>query len=273
MDNGAITGSVGTIIHPDESTSLRINLSTGFRSPNVDDSGKVFDSEPGFVIVPNPDLDAEYAFNAEVGLARIFGNNVRLDVTGYYTKLDNALVRRDFTLNGMDSILYDGELSRVQAIQNAAVATVYGVQAGLEFKLASGFGLTTQLNYQKGEEELDDGTTSPSRHAAPLFGSAGLSFTQRKLQLLFYAQYSGKKEFEDLPLEEQAKGEIYAEDANGNPYSPSWYTLNFKANFQLERNIFIGAGLENITDRRYRSYSSGMVAPGRNMIVSIRFDY
>jgi len=42
----------------------------------------------------------------------------------------NAMVRRNFQLNGLDSIDYDGTLSQVQAIQNAAVAQVYGLQVG-----------------------------------------------------------------------------------------------------------------------------------------------
>jgi hemoglobin/transferrin/lactoferrin receptor protein len=84
-----------------------------------------------------------------------------------------------------------------------------------------------------------------------------------------YAQYSGERKFEDLPQEEQGKPEFYAKDDNGDPYSPGWYTLNFKASYQANDQINIGAGLENITDQRYRPYSSGIVAPGRNMVVSL----
>ncbi|MEO5906677.1 MAG: TonB-dependent receptor, partial [Saprospiraceae bacterium] len=273
IKNGALTGSLGVVINPTQKWTLSANVSTGFRAPNVDDAGKVFDSEPGYVIVPNPDLKAEYAYNAEVGLARVIGTRVKVDLTAFYTSLDNAMVRRDYSLNGMDSIVYDGELSIVQAIQNAAVANVYGIQAGLEAKLPSGFGISTDFNYQVGEEELDDGTTSPSRHAAPFFGVTKLSYTEPTLSLVFYARYSGEKSFDDLPQEEQAKTEIYAVDENGNPYSPGWLTLNFKALVHFEKNFTITAGLENITDRRYRPYSSGIVAAGRNFIFSMRFGF
>jgi hemoglobin/transferrin/lactoferrin receptor protein len=85
-----------------------------------------------------------------------------------------------------------------------------------------------------------------------------------------YAVYSGKKTYEQLPVEEQGKTEIYAIDSDGNPWSPSWYTLNFKAMYRLTDNFSISAGLENITDQRYRPYSSGIVAPGRNFIISVR---
>jgi len=63
---------------------------------------------------------------------------------------------------------------------------------------------------------------------------------------------------------------MYAVDANGNPYSPAWYTLNFKALFILNDQLSISAGIENITDQRYRPYSSGIVAPGKNFIISLK---
>jgi hemoglobin/transferrin/lactoferrin receptor protein len=273
LNNGALTGSLGFIYRPTEQWVVKANLSTAFRSPNVDDIGKVFDSEPGSVVIPNPDLEAEYAYNADLGIAKVFGNVIRVDLTGYYTILQNALVRRDYTLNGMDSIIYDGALSQVQAIQNAAVARVYGLQAGIEIKMESGFGFSSDFNYQKGEEELDDGTTSPSRHAAPWFGVSRFTYTANKLNLEFNAIYSGEKKFKDLPEEEKGKTEIYAVDSKGNPYSPGWYTLNFKAFYQFASHFSVSAGMENLTDRRYRPYSSGIAAPGRNFVLQLRADF
>ncbi|MEQ9443381.1 MAG: TonB-dependent receptor [Cyclobacteriaceae bacterium] len=273
LDDGALTGSLGFVYRPTEEWVISANAATAFRSPNVDDVGKVFDSEPGSVVIPNPSLEAEYAYNADLGITKVFGDVVKIDLTGYYTLLQNALVRRDYTLNGLDSIEYDGTLSQVQAIQNAAVAHVYGVQAGVKVKLPSGFGFSSQFNYQKGEEELDDGTTSPSRHAAPSFGVSRLTYTANKLNLQLYAMYSGEKKFEDLPEEEQGKDYIYAIDANGNPYSPKWYTLNIKAMYHFNDYLSVSAGLENLTDQRYRPYSSGIVAPGRNLILSLKASF
>ena len=270
LNDGSLTGSVGIVYKPSNSWVLSSNVSTAFRSPNVDDIGKVFDSEPGSVVVPNPDLKAEYAYNVDFNIAKVFSSNFKLDLSTYYTWLDDALVRRDYTLNGSSEIMYDGELSQVQAIQNAAKATVYGVQFGIEAKLSKDFVFSTDLNFQKGEEELDNGEKSSSRHAAPFFGVSRLTFIHEKLELQLYTQFSAKKDYEDLPEEERGKPEIYAIDGNGNPYSPSWYTLNLKTDYKLNKTFNVTAGLENITDQRYRPYSSGLVAPGRNFIVGVR---
>lgn len=269
MENSAVTGSLGLVVKPNSQWILSTNLSTAFRSPNIDDMGKVFDSEPGAVVVPNTNLNAEYAYNMDLSIAKKFGKYLTIDATGFYTLLDNALVRRDFTLNGQDSLMYDGELSKVQAIQNAAVANVYGVQFGMEFNHPSGFGLVARYNVQIGEEEQDDGTTSPSRHAAPAFGLAKIKYNKGDLGMEFYAQFSDGKTFDELPVTEQEKDYLYAIDENGNPYSPSWYTLNFKARYKISSSLFVSAGLENITDQRYRTYSSGISAAGRNVILSL----
>lgn len=273
IQNGALTGSLGAVFRPTDTWAINANFGTAFCSPNVDDLGKVFDSEPGAVTVPNPDLKSEYAYNVDLGIAKVIGEFLRIDVTGYYTILKNALVRRDFQLNGQDSIVYDGTLSQVQAIQNAAEAKVYGIQAGLEIKLPKGFSLLSDLNYQVGEEELENGTASPLRHAAPMFGISKLNFHYHKLSMQFYATYQGERKHEDLPEEEKAKTEIYAKDANGKNYAPSWYTINFKAMYDLTNQLTVNAGIENLTDQRYRSYSSGLSAPGRNFIISLRANF
>lgn len=273
INNGAVTGSLGGVYRPSESLVFSANFGTAFRSPNVDDVGKVFDSEPGSVVVPNPDLEAEYAYNIDLGIAKVFDDLVKIDITGYYTILQNALVRRDYQLNGQDSIMYDGVLSQVQAIQNAAVARVYGIQAGLEIKLPAGFSLSSDLNYQKGKEELDNGRTSPSRHAAPLFGITRLNYKASRLKIQLYVNYQGERKHENMPEEEVDKDEIYAKDASGNNYAPSWYTLNVKAMYELSDMLTVIAGIENLTDRRYRPYSSGISGPGRNFIISLKADF
>lgn len=268
INNGSLTGSIGTVYRPSESWIISTNLSTAFRAPNVDDIGKIFDSEPGAVVVPNPNLKPEYAYNADLGIAHTFGNVLKTDVTGYYTILEDAIVRRNYSLNGSDSLMYDGVMSRVQALQNAAEAHVYGVQLGMEVNLSPELELISDFNFQKGEEELDDGSSSPSRHAAPWFGVTRLVYELPSLMLELNSEYQGEKKHNDLSVSEKGKTEIYALDENGNTYAPAWYTVNFKALYEFNSNYTLTAGLENITDQRYRPYSSGVSSPGRNFIIS-----
>ncbi len=267
---GALTGSLGLIYSPEPSLTISPNLSTGFRAPNVDDVGKIFDSQPGSVIVPNPDLKPEYAYNAELNINKHFNQRFKFDLSGYYTILQDALVRRPFTLNGESVIDYDGVPSNVLAIQNAASAEVVGIQAGFELAITRHFLFTSRYNWQKGIEELDDETTSPSRHAAPAFGMTRLTFAKGKLKLILTSQYSAEVVFKNMPVEEKGKPQLYAKDSNGKPYSPSWTIFNLNSSYQLFSFLEINAGIENIRDLRYRPYSSGLTAPGRNFTFSIK---
>ncbi len=85
-----------------------------------------------------------------------------------------------------------------------------------------------------------------------------------------YLLHSGGISYDNLAAEERGKDYLYAIDADGNPYSPSWATLNFKTLYQLSEQWAVSGGVENITDRRYRPYSSGIAAAGRNFVLSLR---
>ncbi|GAA0715181.1 TonB-dependent receptor [Aquimarina litoralis] len=271
LDTEAFTGTAGFSWLPNDLLHWKLNFSTAFRAPNIDDVGKIFDSEPGSVVVPNPDLEPEYAYNGELGLTANVGKNFKIDLATYYTQLDNALVRRDFSLNGETEILFGGELSNVQAIQNAANAQVYGFEAGFRYDFAKNLNLAAKYTFTGGEEELDDGSVSPSRHVAPQFGSTNLTYDNHKWMIDLSAVYNGQFDFEDLAPSQQNNAFLYALDENGNPYSPSWYTLNVRSRYQFTKSLQATFTIENITDQRYRPYSSGIAGAGRNFIASLKY--
>jgi hemoglobin/transferrin/lactoferrin receptor protein len=273
LNFGAVTGSFGFSWLPSESWQITLNGTTAFRAPNIDDIGKVFDSEPGSVVVPNPDLKPEYAYNAELGIRKNIRDKAFLRFATFFTFLDNALVRRDFQLNGASVIDYQGEPSSVQAVQNASQANAYGFEFGFDTFLSNNLSLNSNLTLTYGEEDLDNGDTAPLRHAPPLFGDLHFIWKNNTLKFDLFANFNGEIEFEDLAPSEQNKPFIYAIDANGNPYAPSWYTVNFRSQYKISENLETNISLENITDQRYRAYSSGIAAPGRNFIVGIRYLY
>lgn len=271
LSTGALTGSLGFSWFPRANLQITLNGSTGFRAPNIDDVGKIFDSEPGSVVVPNPDLEPEYAYNAEIGVQRNINDKIILKGAAYYTYLVDALVRRDFSYNGVSEIMYGGELSNVQAIQNAAKAYVYGFEFGLEAYLSEQWSLSSNLTLTEGVEEEDDGTETAARHAAPTFGDFHIVWKNQRISTDLFVNYNGEVAYDDLAMSEQEKDYIYAIDENGNPFSPSWYTLNFRSQYDVSRTIKITTNVENLTDQRYRTYSSGIVAPGINVILGLGY--
>ena len=269
LETSALTGTLGFSWNPNATFLWKLNATTAFRAPNIDDIGKIFDSEPGLVVVPNSNLKPEYAYGGELGVTVNLNESVVFDFSSYYTYLDNALIRKGFSINGETEIEYDFELSEIQAIQNASKSWIYGFEAGLKTRFSKTLEFTSQYSYVHGVQEEMPGIELPVRHVAPVFGNAHLTWKHNKLHLDGFVNYNGTLRGSDISAE--LKDSLFALDSQGNPYAPSWYTLNLRTQFDFNKSVsFVGA-IENITNQRYRTYSSGISAPGTNLILAITY--
>jgi len=268
LNNGTVTGNTGLVYHPND-WKISLNLSSGFRAPNLDDVAKVFDSEPGNVVVPNSGLKPEYLYNADFTVEKSFNNKIRVEATAFYSYLYNAMVRRDFTLNGADSMMYDGEMSKIQAVVNAGHACIYGVNGVFSMQLSRFFALNISANYIKGYD--DEGFAL--RHVSPFFAYASLRFEYEKMRLELTSVYNGEVSYANLAPTERDKTHLYAPDALGNPYSPAWNTLNLRGSYAFNQTFLLTLGVENIFDKRYRPYSSGISASGINLIAALSISF
>jgi hemoglobin/transferrin/lactoferrin receptor protein len=269
LNTGALTGTAGLSWACNEDLLLKLNTSTAFRAPNIDDIGKLFDSSPGAVVVPNDNLKPEYAYGAEISASGNLNTSISFDVSSYYTYLDNALVRKAFEVDGESTILYDGELSEVIAIQNASKAWISGIDLGLKILLNQHLKLTSQYSYIHGVQEDEPGMEMPVRHVSPTFGNTHLIWKKRKLIIDGFIAYNGALSASEISPELSTS--LFATDTNGDPYAPSWYTLNLRSHYQFNPSTSFVVSIENMTNQRYRTYASGISAPGTNFIFSITY--
>jgi hemoglobin/transferrin/lactoferrin receptor protein len=263
----ALNGNLGLIYMPIPKLRMTLNGSTAFRAPNVDDLTKVFESVPGAVVVPNPNLKAEYAYNAELGLQYHFRKKSTIGVNIYQTYLTNVLTVQNGTFNGADSVLYDGQMSQVLLTTNAGSAYVRGFEAYLQAQLTNSLQLSGSYNYTIGRI-LTDTIPYPLDHIAPAFGKLSLKYKKHKLQLEGFALYSGWKQLDDYNLVGE-DNYAYATTAG----MPSWYTLNLRGSYMLGKHLSMQLACENILDRNYRMFASNISAPGRNFILTLRGNF
>jgi hemoglobin/transferrin/lactoferrin receptor protein len=269
LNTSALTGTFGLSWNPNPIFLWKFNATTAFRAPNIDDIGKIFESEPGLVVVPNSNLKPEYAYGGELGLTVNLNESVIFDASTYYTYLDNALVRKNFTVHGESVMEYDGELSDIQAIQNASRSWIYGFEAGLKVRFSKALKLTSQYSYVQGVQEETLGVELPVRHVAPVFGNTHIIWNHNKLQIDGFINYNGALRHSEISAE--LADTLFALDAQGNPYVPSWYTLNLRTQFNFNKAISFVGTIENITNQRYRPFSSGISAPGTNLILALTY--
>lgn len=269
QSNGALTWRAGAMFLPGSDWRFSLLASTGFRAPNVDDMGKVFEAAGNVIIVPNTKLEPETTTNFELAITKTFDKRITLDLNGFYTLYDNALTIGAFRSDGKDSIDVDGVMSQVTALTNKREAYLYGVSGGFTAHIDDHFTLRSGVTFTYGRIKTDT-TDYPLDHVPPVYGRTGLEYQARKLRLEGYVVYNGWKRLRDI---NQAPG---SEDNLGyaTPVGvPSWYTLNIRGSYAFTRNIALQVALENIADDFYRVYASGTSAPGRNLTVSLRANF
>lgn len=247
------------------SGGLRLNamLSTGFRNPNIDDLGRTFETNGGDLIVANPDLRPEQVFYREIGLTQSIGNLGFLNINAYFSTLTDAIVPKPFAVNGQDSVDFMGSRFRTLANVNVGKAKVWGITASSKFQLSHRLIFRGNITYTEGRDLTNK---VPLDHIAPLYGKASLEYETAK----FFAQasflFNGMKKLEDYsPSGED--NEQYA-TADG---TPAWQTWNVYAGRQLTKLLCLQVGVENILDLNYRTFASGINAPGRNFVVSLHW--
>lgn len=260
--HGALSGSMGMVYSPSDRWRINTILSSGFRNPNVDDYGKVR-AKDDMVTVPNPDLSPEYTYNAEIAIHRFIEDYIEIQMVGYYTYLDDAIVRTAYQLNGEDSLFYDGDLYRITANYNAGRAYIYGVSLGLNANLNKNISLKGTINHARGHNISDD---VPLGHIPPMFGRTSLTYRKNRFFLDTYFIYQGWKYAEDFSP--------YGEDNEGEAMEfgfPSWWTANIKLGLKTTEFLEFMVAVENILDQFYKPYASGISGPGRNFILTARF--
>jgi len=264
INTSSISGSFGLIYNYSKNSSLKFLYSNGFRSPNLDDVGKIFDSEPGNIIVPNTELNPEYANNFEINFISR-KQNIEFNGSIYYTNLNNAIIRSNGTFNGLDSIMYDGSLSQVQTLKNSGKAYVFGFSYMINYKINNNLNLKSSVSFNQSK---DLSTKLPLKHSSPIFGQSSINFTKRNIKVSYYINYNGKKDISNFSPSELNKLYLYTKDG-----SPAWLTNNISFIYNINYLAKINFSCENIFDIHYRSYSSGISAPGRNFNIGLNMSF
>jgi len=260
------SGSIGIISTPTDDVKISLLVSTGFRVPNVDDVTKIFDPAPGTIRVPNVNLKPEKTINYELGVTKIFNNKAQWENSVFYTDLYDAIVAGASTYNGKDSIMYDGAMSKVYSNQNKGKAFIFGFSSNFKSQFTNNLLLTAGIDYTYGRIKTDS-SDSPLDHIAPFMVHAMLTYTYHKFSSDFSVYYNGWKRLKDYAVDAGAEDNLEYATPDG---MPAWFTINLHASYKLCKSLALQAGVDNIFDTQYRTFASGINAPGRNVFVALR---
>ena len=214
----------------DLTKAWRVTLSQGtaFRAPTF------LDLDPAF---GNPSLQPERSKTNEVGVQWASGPH-RVRVTYFDTEYEDAIV--------LDNLFIP---QNVQTASNQGVETSYtGVLAGID--------LRASLTLQDPVEQ--DRTNSPPQQAlrrAKTLGALSAFRNFGALRLGGEWRYSGERRDQSIT------------SATVTVFEPAYSVLNLLARYQLSKNIYFGARLENALDEDYRLVS-GYNTAGRGVFLT-----
>ena len=260
----SLNGSLSTYFYPNETTKIYLDLSTGFRAPNIDDLGKLFIKDQ-FLTVPNSQLVPEYAYNFSSGIVKKMDfKNIQLSFSSssFLTILDNIITKQNLEINGSSLIYYDSNSYEILANQNTESGLVGGLSGSLSITFFEKLKLHSSLCYTKGILKTNQ---VPLSHIPPLFGKLNLNYTLKKFEFHILNNFNTEK-----------TNKLFGQGNTDNPLEasttgyPSWWVINTKIGYQYRESLNLYFGLYNLLDVHYRTFASGISAPGRSLMVSVK---
>lgn len=266
QDNLALTGNLGIIYNPDPDLRVAFHLSSGFRTPNIDDAARIFESSTSQrrLILPNPEIRPERTYNADLNWIFRLDGKIRFEGALFYTLYRDAIALAPYQLNGSDSINYNGVRSAIYANQNARKGYLLGVQARLFWQLSPRWSTDHTLTQTQGQYQTDGGAI-PLDHIPPVFGRSSLQYQGKRFQTEGFILFNGWKRLQDYSLDGEDNLQYATPDG-----MPGWMTLNMRFQIQVSETIQLQGSVENIADRNYRVFASGLSGPGRSWMITVR---
>ncbi|MAU76460.1 MAG: hypothetical protein CL831_06245 [Crocinitomicaceae bacterium] len=260
--HGALTGSIAAEIPLGPTVSSISSLSSGFRHPNIDDAAKVRE-KGGYVLVPNDSLNAEYLYSLDESITwRHPSSGLSVSIAGFVSLWTEIITPVNSTLDGLDSLEIDGEFSRIQRNENSGNAIIRGSTFEVSYPILDHMNFKTSLNFTKGFSL--ESNNPPLAHIPPTFGKTSLAYSKNKWSLEAFALYSGAKQIEDYGPGSTDN----IQEALGHG-TPSWWTLNLESQILFNAHLHVQLGVSNIFDLHYKSFASGISAPGRGAYLTL----
>ncbi len=249
-----LTGNLSFIWSLNDQHRLVTGISRGFRAPNIFDLGTLGERPGNRFNIASDNLGPEQIWTYDLGW-RFQNDTLASEVFVYYSDASDLITS---VLTG--EVTDSGRLVVQSANLNSA--EFYGVEAGLDWFVASDWTVNAVFNYVRATENAIDGESTPGDRTPPLNGRLGVVWQPNRQwrfePYIFAAADQNRLSDRDI------------RDSRINPNgTPGFVTLNMHATWSPNPRLDIRLRLENITDNGYREHGSGIDAAGINAAVEI----
>ena len=273
LNTEALTTTISMKLRPTNKIQISTVLSSGFRNPNIDDIGKIRENN-GLLVVPNTFLKPEYAYNLDLGIDyKSLDNKNYLSLRGFSTIISRHIGRAeyivfsDITTPDLSTIIYNEEEVTTIANKNLGNRFIHGFSIDGYNDLNKNLKINYSLTYTKGDNNESYG---PLPSISPLFGSLSLSYIYKDLKIQSVFKFSDSKDPNEYSLGgedglEETPFIINQDGIKSFLGAPKWSDLSIYASKKVSSNSTLRLGISNIFDIHYRTFASGISAPGRSI--------
>jgi hemoglobin/transferrin/lactoferrin receptor protein len=271
ISNSAYSFNAGLSLLPSKNNKIALNISSGYRTPNLDDVSKIFD-EQRFIQVNNPDVKPEMAINFEVNSWNKIAEDLTLEAGAYYTTMTDYIINQVTSVNGSSTTIVDGNTYTYQTLGNASTAKIMGAYGSMKLKMGKYFDMFANVNYTYGRVRMTPTSDEiPLDHIPPMSGKFGLQYHISKLNSELSVLFNGAKNAVDYSKSGEDNIDKSADAING--FTPAWYVLNMRTSYDFSKRLTAQVALDNIFDTYYRVFASGIASPGRNLRFTLRTSF
>ena len=280
LNSEALTTTVSMKLRPSKKIQINTVLSSGFRNPNIDDIGKIRENN-GLLVVPNTFLKPEYAYNLDLGIDyKSLDNNNYISIRGFSTIISRHIGRAEYTVfsdkttSDLSTIIYNNEEVITIANKNLGNRFIHGFSLDGFNNLNRNFKIDYSLTYTKGD---NNETYGPLPSISPMFGSVSLNYKEKDLTVRAIYKFSDSKNPNEYSFggEDGLDETPYIYDTNGIKTfigMPKWSDFSIYGSKKISSNSTLRLGISNIFDNHYRTFASGISAPGRSIQAGLNLE-
>lgn len=255
-------GSLRAHYEIDPHWSIFGGISQAFRAPNLDDLSGNLTAKAGSTALGSTDVEPEKFLTSEIGIRHI-NERFSCSLAIFHTHIDDLI-----------SAVPISSGSNTTITTNASSGYVYGAELEAAWRFHPQWTLSGFAAWQDGRNNTPDFLGGPSddkpmTRQLPLTGSLAVRWTDPAERFWIESRITAAAREDRITAEDQA-ADSQRIPTNG---TPGYLVASLRAGWEVNENLTLSCGIENLTDQDYRSHGSGQNEAGWNSILAAKISW
>jgi hemoglobin/transferrin/lactoferrin receptor protein len=249
------------------SVNIQTKFNSSFRAPNLYELASIQLLPAGnHLLVPKLELQPEKAYNFEFSTDFHWGN-FALNTRYFHNWIDDLIQLRVTTDNLLTIDEFENQNLVTFSHANISKSETYGFSIKTDYVINDiHTTLSAGVTYTKGNIQSEGNQSLAG--IAPIAGLVSIDYRHNSLKMRHQLslQMNGEKALSEFATNSSDQRNYFL-DSDG---APSWYTIDYRAEWEISRKIQLQFAVENILDTHYRTFGSSLNGLGRNFVVTVR---